>query len=97
MTNAPVLRIPVDNVAEDGPAVEHGFSVWIEAGSERLPLDTGAGGALAPNARRLGVDLARASAVVLSRGHYDHTGGLPCALSSAPSAGLRFAPGTAPK
>ena len=34
----------------------------------------------------LGIDLGRASALVLSHGHYDHTGGVPAFLASNPHA-----------
>lgn len=70
------LHILVDNRACERLVVEHGFSVWLEAGERHILLDTGAGAALAKNAENLGVDLARADALVLSHGHYDHTGGL---------------------
>jgi len=92
METLATLRVMVDNLADEGLTVEHGFSAWVEAGDERVLLDTGAGAALAPNAERLGIDPARASAIVLSHGHYDHTGGLPFALSRGSSAGLYFAP-----
>lgn len=46
-------------------------------GDQRILFDTGAGTALQPNARHLGIDLACANSLVLSHGHYDHTGGLP--------------------
>ena len=59
---------------------EHGLSLWIEAAGRSFLMDTGQGGALAANAAQLGVDLARAEAIVLSHGHYDHTGGLVPAL-----------------
>ncbi len=39
-------------------------------------FDTGQGPALAHNAQELGIDLSLLSAIVLSHGHYDHTGGL---------------------
>jgi 7,8-dihydropterin-6-yl-methyl-4-(beta-D-ribofuranosyl)aminobenzene 5'-phosphate synthase len=43
-------------------------------------FDTGQGMSLANNARMLGIDLAKIKTVVLSHGHYDHTGGLPDVL-----------------
>jgi 7,8-dihydropterin-6-yl-methyl-4-(beta-D-ribofuranosyl)aminobenzene 5'-phosphate synthase len=61
---------------------EHGFSclVRVYAGKEEyvILLDAGLSPeCLAWNARQLGISLARIDAVVLSHGHFDHTGGLP--------------------
>ena len=55
---------------------EHGFSALAERGDTRILFDTGQGYALVHNARIMGVDLSSIDAVVLSHGHYDHTGGL---------------------
>lgn len=55
---------------------EHGFSVLVERGDTRILFDTGQGYALIHNSRILGVDLGSIDTVVLSHGHYDHTGGL---------------------
>jgi 7,8-dihydropterin-6-yl-methyl-4-(beta-D-ribofuranosyl)aminobenzene 5'-phosphate synthase len=77
------MRIVVlaDNLAGPrGLLAEHGLSLWLETGGRRILFDTGQGLALAHNAGALGVSLARADAVVLSHGHYDHTGGLAAAL-----------------
>jgi 7,8-dihydropterin-6-yl-methyl-4-(beta-D-ribofuranosyl)aminobenzene 5'-phosphate synthase len=83
----PEIRVAVlaENTAQ-GPGLlgEYGLAYWIEARGRVLLFDTGQGMALESNARRLGVDLAAVEAVVLSHGHYDHTGGLPAALSAAP-------------
>ncbi len=78
------ITILVDNYAGDGLSAEHGLSLWIDAGSRRILLDTGQGGALAPNAEKLGIDLSTADSLVLSHGHYDHTGGVSWAIRNAP-------------
>jgi 7,8-dihydropterin-6-yl-methyl-4-(beta-D-ribofuranosyl)aminobenzene 5'-phosphate synthase len=78
------IVILVDNAAGDGLAPEHGFSAWIEAGGRRTLFDTGQGAALERNASRLGVSLRAADHLVLSHGHYDHTGGVAHVLAQAP-------------
>ena len=55
---------------------EHGMSMLLEAGGKRILFDTGGGLSLLHNARRLNVDLGGLDGLVLSHGHYDHTGGL---------------------
>ncbi len=78
------LTVLVDNQAGPGCAPEHGFALWIETRDRRILLDTGQGPALAGNALALGVDLGRTDTVVLSHGHYDHTGAVPQVVASAP-------------
>jgi 7,8-dihydropterin-6-yl-methyl-4-(beta-D-ribofuranosyl)aminobenzene 5'-phosphate synthase len=56
---------------------EHGFSCLIEAAGQTYLFDTGQGLGLLQNAQALRKDLSLVSLVVLSHGHYDHTGGLP--------------------
>ena len=60
---------------------EHGLSILITAeDGYRLLLDTGDTGAFLDNAAALGTDLSGLDALVLSHGHYDHTGGLSTLL-----------------
>ena len=85
-TGAAKLTIIVDNKAAEGLLCEHGFAVWIEVAGRRLLFDTGQGAAIAGNADMLGIDLRTADALVLSHGHYDHTGGVPLLIARAPTA-----------
>ena len=76
--------ILVENTAHKQDLLaEHGLAFWIETGQTRVLFDTGQGNVLLHNASRLGVELELADAVVLSHGHYDHTGGLAGVLRLA--------------
>ncbi len=83
---APEVRVTVvvnDEARDPRLRAEHGWSAWLECGGRQVLLDTGQGPALAPNAAALGLPWERLEAVLLSHGHYDHTGGLAGALSQA--------------
>lgn len=86
------ITVLVDNEASDGFAGEHGLSLWIDVGPRRILFDTGQGPALLPNVRRLGVPLEQTETVVISHGHYDHTGGLDSVLARASRARLVIHP-----
>jgi len=60
---------------------EHGLSFLIENNNETILFDTGQGYAILHNAEKMGVDLSTVSKIVLSHGHYDHTGGLKSILN----------------
>lgn len=59
---------------------EWGLSILVETADLSLLLDTGQSVSASYNADLLGVDLSRVSRIILSHGHYDHTGGLPYVL-----------------
>jgi 7,8-dihydropterin-6-yl-methyl-4-(beta-D-ribofuranosyl)aminobenzene 5'-phosphate synthase len=87
------ITILVDNKAKSGLVAEHGFSLWIETSNKHLLFDTGQGTALEKNAAALAIDLASTDILVLSHGHYDHTGGVPTCLRMAGKAELYCHPG----
>ncbi len=75
--------ITITTLVENSPGdhrslkAEHGISFHIQPGNgPALLFDTGQTGLLISNARYLSVDLEAVEQVVLSHGHYDHTGGL---------------------
>jgi 7,8-dihydropterin-6-yl-methyl-4-(beta-D-ribofuranosyl)aminobenzene 5'-phosphate synthase len=81
------IRILCDNSAGplSGTLGEHGFSALVERDGNSILFDTGAGQTLLHNAQRMNLDLKSVQQVVLSHGHYDHTGGLwPLLLSAGP-------------
>lgn len=83
----------VENTTSDpGLLAEHGLSFWIEYDNRHILFDTGQSDLLVRNAKALDIDLAQADAIVLSHGHYDHTGGLSTVLGIAPKALLYLHP-----
>jgi 7,8-dihydropterin-6-yl-methyl-4-(beta-D-ribofuranosyl)aminobenzene 5'-phosphate synthase len=77
------ITIIVDNQAGEGLIAEHGLSLWIETKDVNILFDTGQGSALGPNAEALGIDLRKTNILVLSHGHYDHTGRIEYVLGRA--------------
>lgn len=54
---------------------EHGLSLYIETERKKILFDTGQSGNFIENAVKLGVDLKDLNYVIISHGHYDHSGG----------------------
>lgn len=54
---------------------EHGLALFIEVDDVKILFDTGKSGDFIKNAESLNVDLSKLDYVILSHGHYDHSGG----------------------
>jgi 7,8-dihydropterin-6-yl-methyl-4-(beta-D-ribofuranosyl)aminobenzene 5'-phosphate synthase len=72
------VKILVENRANQPECLaEHGLSVYIESGQRKILFDLGATDIYLQNAKRMKIDLGEVDTVVVSHGHYDHTGGIP--------------------
>ena len=69
------------NLVENEPGVSgceaaHGLSFYVETESHKLLFDSSPSEVLIRNSKTLGVDLTAVDTVILSHGHYDHSGGI---------------------
>lgn len=72
------FKFLVENKTEtEGILAEHGLSIYIDTGDNKILFDAGASDAFAMNAQQMKVDLSQVDLAVVSHGHYDHTGGFP--------------------
>ncbi len=76
------MAVKITTLIENSPGEhlalksEHGISFFIEKDGHQLLFDTGQSGTFIENAEQLRVDLKGLEYVVLSHGHYDHSGGI---------------------
>ncbi len=71
------LTVLIDNYSDKEQfEMEHGLSFYIDTSHSRILFDTGQSGAFIRNALKMGVDISDIEYLVLSHGHFDHTGGI---------------------
>lgn len=71
-----IVNLIENTEGKSGCVCEHGLSLYIETKKHKLLIDTGATEAFTGNARKLGVNLKQVDLLILSHGHYDHSGGI---------------------
>lgn len=89
----------IENMQDDAEELicEHGLSLYIEFGGKRILFDTGQSGDFLKNAKKLGKSVQDVDYIVISHGHYDHSGGLPKLMEepeTTGASGLFEEPGT---
>ena len=65
-----------NTVYKGGLLAEHGLSLLLEAEEGRFLFDMGQSDVFIRNAKAMGKDLNGLDGIILSHGHYDHTGGM---------------------
>ena len=75
-----------DTAANNGCLAEHGLSFYVETLNHKLLVDAGASGKFMENAKKLNVNLKQVDTLILSHGHYDHSGGILPFASINPTA-----------
>lgn len=71
-----ILTIVENTCGHESCIAEHGLSIYVETEKHKLLLDTGQTDAVVKNAEVLGINLSAVDTVILSHGHYDHSGGI---------------------
>jgi len=85
MSDIKITILSENTTYKRGILAEHGLSYLIETKDKKYLFDTGQNGILINNAKILGVSLLNIDAIILSHGHYDHTGGLIDVIQSGVS------------
>ncbi len=69
------ITILVENTTPAAPLVgEYGFSALLTVDDRKILFDTGSSDAIFKNSNYLGAGLDKVDAIVISHGHFDHTG-----------------------
>lgn len=71
-----IITVIEDNIDTNGLCAEHGICVYAETDHHKLIVDAGQSAKTWDNARAMGIDIESVDTVILSHGHYDHSGGL---------------------
>ena len=81
-----IINLVENEMGETGCEAAHGLSFYVETKNHKLLFDTSPSEVVLRNAQKLGVDLTAVDIVILSHGHYDHSGGIIAFMELNPNA-----------
>ena len=71
-----IINLVENEPGSTGCEAVHGLSFYVETENHKLLFDTSPSEVVLRNAQKLGVALTAVDTVILSHGHYDHSGGI---------------------
>ena len=71
-----IINLVENEPGSSGCEAAHGLSFYIETEKHKLLFDAGPSDVILRNAEKLDVSLASVDTLILSHGHYDHSGGI---------------------
>lgn len=71
-----IVNLVENTEGEAGCRAEHGLCFYIETERHKILMDAGQTDLLLENAEKLSIDLTAVDTLILSHGHYDHSGGI---------------------
>ncbi len=77
LSNVKLTILSENRVINPRLIAEQGLAILVETPNGNVLFDTGQTDATVKNAKELDIDLNIVHKIILSHGHYDHTGGLP--------------------
>lgn len=71
-----IINLIENTEGRSGCTFAHGLSFYVETEKHKLLMDLGPSEETLQNAQAMGIDLQAIDTVILSHGHYDHSGGI---------------------
>lgn len=71
-----IINLIENTEGKSGCIFAHGLSFYVETAHHKLLMDLGPSADTLKNAETLGINLGAVDTVILSHGHYDHSGGI---------------------
>ena len=81
-----IINLVENEPGSSGCEAAHGLSFYVETENHKILFDTSPSDVVLRNAQKLSVDLTAVDTVILSHGHYDHSGGILAFVEINPQA-----------
>ena len=71
-----IINLVENELGSSGCEAAHGLSFYVETENHKILFDSSPSESVIRNAQKLGINLTAVDTVILSHGHYDHSGGI---------------------